>query len=100
MERPKCVLDGEWRSSRTQATDLVITDVIMPEKEGIETIRELQRDFPDTKIIAISGGGRINAQHILDTVRRFGVTHTLAKPVDREELLRAIQELLCVPAPA
>jgi YesN/AraC family two-component response regulator len=80
----------------TKAVDLVITDIIMPEKEGIETIRELQRDFPSVKIIAISGGGRINAQHILEAARSFGVTHTLAKPLGRSELLKAIQELLDV----
>ena len=79
---------------RTEGIDLVITDIIMPDKEGIETIRELQRDFPHIKIIAISGGGRINARHILDAARRFGVTHTLAKPFGPNELLEAIAELM------
>lgn len=45
--------------------DLVITDIFMPEKEGLETIRELKRDFPDVKIIAISGGGGNTTPHIL-----------------------------------
>ena len=83
---------------RTEPIDLVITDIIMPEKEGIETIIEIQRDFPDVKIIAISGGGRIGAQHILKTAESFGVTHTFAKPFGQEGLLKAIKELLGVPA--
>ena len=43
---------------REKLTDLIITDIFMPEKEGIQTIKELKRDFPEAKIIAISGGGR------------------------------------------
>lgn len=84
---------------QTEPIDLVITDIIMPEKEGIETIRELQRDFPHIKIIAISGGGRINAQHILEAARSFGVTHTLAKPLTQQALLGAIEQLVGGAAP-
>ena len=82
---------------RTESIDLIITDIIMPDKEGIETIRELQRDFPSVKIIAISGGGRIAAQHILEAARSFGVTHTLVKPICKKELLLATQALLSGP---
>jgi len=85
---------------RADPTDLVITDIIMPEKEGIEIIRELQHDFPTVKIIAISGGGRISGEDYLKTARRFGVEHTFTKPFEREALLEAIQELLGVPASA
>ncbi len=79
---------------RAQPTDLVITDIIMPEQEGIETIRELKRDFPDVKIIAISGGGRIDSKDYLELAGQFGVTRTFGKPLDREEFLAALEELL------
>lgn len=79
---------------RTLPTDLVITDIIMPEQEGIETIRELKRDFPDVKIVAISGGGRIDSKDYLCLAEQFGVTATFGKPLDREEFLAAIEELL------
>ena len=79
---------------RQTPTDLIITDIIMPEKEGIETILELRREFPDVKIIAISGGGRFDPDVYLDAAGKFGVARTFRKPVDRKELLDAIQELL------
>ena len=81
---------------RQSPTDLVITDIIMPEKEGVETIMELKRDFPDVKIIAISGGSRgIDAHNCLSYVERL-VTRTFTKPFEPKELLEAIQELLGV----
>lgn len=79
---------------RDEPTDLVITDIIMPEKEGIETIMELKRDFPDVKIIAISGGGRVVPGNYLEIAHRLGADRTFAKPFDRVELLEAIQQLL------
>ncbi len=79
---------------RDEPTDLVITDIIMPDKEGIETIMELKRDFPDVRIIAISSGGRVVPGNYLEIARRLGVDRTFAKPFDRAELLEAIQQLL------
>jgi len=79
---------------RENPTDLVITDLIMPEKDGIETIMELRRDFPDVKIIAISGGGHIDAELYLSMARRLGVQRTFAKPIERAELLKSVRELL------
>ncbi|MDY6971932.1 MAG: response regulator [Thermodesulfobacteriota bacterium] len=73
---------------------LIITDILMPEKEGVETIMELKKKFPDIKIIAISGGGRMGPEPYLRMARSTGAMRTLAKPVDREEMLRAIRELL------
>ena len=79
---------------RQAPTELIIIDIIMPEKEGVETIIELRRDFPDVKIIAISGGGRLNPKGYLDAAEKFGAARTFSKPFDREELLEVIQELL------
>jgi CheY-like chemotaxis protein len=70
------------------------TDLIMPEKEGIETIMELRRHFPDVKIIAISGGGQIDAEQYLSMAQKLGVQKTFAKPVVRAELLKVVRELL------
>ncbi len=82
------------RIYRENPSDLIVTDLLMPEKEGIETIAELRRDFPDVKIIAISGGGRLDPEQYLRMAKSFGAQYTFAKPVEREELLKAIQELL------
>lgn len=88
--------DGEEgiRLYNEKPMDLIITDIIMPEKEGIETIIELRRSFPDVKIIAISGGGLINAEDHLQMAKDFGAIHTLTKPFGREKLLEAIREVL------
>jgi DNA-binding NtrC family response regulator len=74
--------------------DLVITNILMPEKEGLEMIQEMRRDDPGIKIIAISGGGQIGPADYLEIARRFGATRTFSKPFDRKELLAAVEELL------
>jgi len=79
---------------RQAPTDLVITDIIMPEKEGVETIFELRHDFPNIKIIAISGGSRnFDAQDCLGYAKQVGVSFAFSKPFDMKELLGAISEL-------
>jgi PAS domain S-box-containing protein len=82
------------RLYRENPADLVITDIIMPEKEGIETIRELKRDFPEVKIIAISGGGRIGPDSYLKMAKGLGAQRTLTKPLERDELLKTVRELI------
>ena len=74
--------------------DLVITDLIMPEREGIETIRELRKDNPEIKIIAISGGGSVEPEQYLSMAKRLGVKRTFSKPFKREEILGAVKELI------
>jgi len=74
--------------------DLIITDLVMPHKEGLETIMELRKKFPDIKIIAISGGGRIDPDEYLRIAKKFGAQRTFTKPIDKDELLLAIEELL------
>jgi CheY-like chemotaxis protein len=74
-----------------QGVDLVITDLVMPEQEGLETLQRLRVKRPDLPVIAISGafGGSF-----LKTASRFGATATLAKPIDPETLLHAVREAL------
>ena len=79
---------------RQEPVDLVITDLIMPEKEGIETIRELRRDFPQLKIVAISGGGRISANGYLNVAKTIGADHTFSKPFELKELIGTVKDLL------
>lgn len=74
--------------------DLVITDLIMPEKEGIETIAEIRRTHASLPILAISGGGRIGPSDYLETARYLGADATLAKPFARQELLTTVDSLL------
>ena len=71
--------------------DLVITDIIMPDKEGIETIIELRAMDPDAKIIAISGGGRIGASDYLELAKRLGANKVIPKPLNSEKLLQAVE---------
>ncbi len=79
---------------KREAPDLVITDIIMPEKEGLEMVWELKRDHPGCKIIAISGGGRADPADYLNTALALGADRILAKPFERRELLAIVDELL------
>jgi DNA-binding NtrC family response regulator len=73
---------------------LVITDIIMPEKEGLETIREMKRSSSDLKIIAMSGGGKISADNYLETARIFGASRLIEKPFSQKQLLSYVEELI------
>lgn len=79
---------------RENDVDLVITDLIMPEKEGLEMIMELKTDFPDIKIIAMSGGAQMGPEGYLQLADALGAQRTLKKPIAREDLLAAIEEIL------
>jgi len=79
---------------RERPFDLILMDLIMPEQEGLETIIELRRDFPDVKIIAISGGGWGTAADYLVIARKFGAILTLEKPITPADLLHAVDQLL------
>ena len=79
---------------RQQPADLVITDLVMPEKEGIETIIELKSDYPQVKIIAISGGGKVIPEIYLEMAEKLGASYTIKKPFQRAEILEAVHNLL------
>ena len=74
--------------------DLVITDIIMPDKDGFETIIELKRICPDIKIIAMSGMGLGMIEPCLKTAKFSGAEYALAKPFEISNLLTAVYELL------
>lgn len=75
---------------------VVVTDIMMPDKDGIEVIRTVKKRWPDLPIIAISGGGMSPGDDILTIARVLGATETLPKPFDIADLSKAI--LRAVPA--
>ncbi len=79
---------------RDERTELIITDIFMPEKDGIELIRELKKEFPTVRIISMSGGGRKSEFAFLKIAETFGADRSLSKPFERQEVLEAIQELV------
>jgi CheY-like chemotaxis protein len=82
------------RLYREKPAELIVTDIIMPYKEGLETIRELTAEFPKAKIIAISRGGRLEPEPYLKMAERLGANRIFTKPIEREKLLEAVRELL------
>ena len=88
--------DGEEgiKLQQEKEADLIITDIVMPEKEGLETIQELRRKFPRVEIIAISGGGQIGADEYLDLAKRFGAACCLNKPILPNELVETVSTVL------
>lgn len=83
---------------KTHDFDLVITDMIMPVKDGLKFIMELVRDYPTINILAISGGGAIKADRYLTMAGYLGDIATLEKPFKREALLDIVQERIGKPA--
>jgi len=79
---------------RQNPADLIITDLIMPNKDGIGMIIDLRKEFPDVKIIAMSGGGLNKPDGYLKGAKKLGAACTLTKPIDREEMLNAVRETL------
>jgi CheY-like chemotaxis protein len=79
---------------RERRVELVITDMLMPEMDGVETIVALRRDYPDIKIIAVSGGGVVSSGNYLRLAKGLGAQFVLPKPFTASEILDAIQNLL------
>ena len=74
--------------------DVVVTDIIMPVKDGLETIAELRRRFPNAKIIAISGGTRPSGAGALNAAKALGADRFLAKPFRQKDILVTVDELM------
>lgn len=77
--------------------DLVITDIVMPDREGVEMIGELRRIAPQVPIISMSGGGAVGGTLFLELADKLGATRTLAKPIRNADLTQAVQECLSGP---
>jgi CheY-like chemotaxis protein len=82
------------RVFRENPADLVVTDMVMPEMGGVETIAGLKDEYPNAKIIAISGGGRTGPYGYLKLAERFGAERVFPKPIRKAQLIEAVNELL------
>jgi CheY-like chemotaxis protein len=82
-------------AQRARPADVVITDIFMPNQDGLETIEQFRKDYPDLKLIVMSGDGKLVKQstHFL-TAREMGAHGVLSKPFDEDELLRVIRDVL------
>jgi DNA-binding response OmpR family regulator len=79
--------------------DIVLTDIFMPNRDGIEIIKELKHSSPLTKIIAMTGGGKLRMMEIASAAQVLGADYVLDKPFDSESLLTAINAVLVTPLP-
>ena len=88
--------DGQEAVALFQAcrADIVITDILMPNKEGIQTIGELRQLDPGVKIIAMSGGGRVKNASFLDVAKQLGAHETLKKPFQMTQLQQLVAKVL------
>jgi CheY-like chemotaxis protein len=82
------------RAHRQRPVDLVLCDNFMPRKEGLETVRQLRREFPDLRIVAMSGGGRMLGKGFLSDALLFGAKAALEKPFGRDQLLEVVRAAL------
>lgn len=83
---------GGIELQRKKSCELLICDLIMPVQEGIETITQFKDEFPAVGVIAISGGGKIGAESYLTVAKQLGAWKVFMKPIDRERLVRAVNE--------
>jgi DNA-binding response OmpR family regulator len=86
--------DGKQGANLCRATppDLVITDIYMPNRDGLEVIMDLRQSCPQTRVIAISG--QVTTKNMLSAASTLGAVRTLAKPFQPQELLAAVEEVL------
>jgi DNA-binding NtrC family response regulator len=78
----------------TSSFDLIISDVIMPDCDGIELVMAIRRKFPEVPVIIMSGGGRVQANHYLNLAEKLGAARVFEKPFDTAALRNAVSELL------
>jgi DNA-binding response OmpR family regulator len=86
--------DEGLRTARREAVDLIVVDILMPGKDGLETIMDLRRSQTSAKIIAMSGGGAFHLTEALNWAQRIGAQRTLRKPFTPAELVGAVRGCL------
>jgi DNA-binding response OmpR family regulator len=91
--------DAGLRLQHEHPADLVLVDIFMPERDGLEVIKALRTEILQPQIIAMSGGGRTGQIEVLRAAATFGVARTLLKPFQPRDLLTAIREVLGERAP-
>jgi DNA-binding NtrC family response regulator len=82
------------RIYRERRTEVVVTDLLMPDRDGLELILDLRREDRNVRVIAFSGGGEVSPEGYLYIARLFGARRTLTKPFSAEEFLEAISQSL------
>lgn len=82
------------RLFKENPSDLVVTDIVMPNKEGLETIMELKKESPNVKIVAMSGGGKIAPDSYLQMAKGLGAVQSFSKPFGIKTFLSAVKEIL------
>jgi YesN/AraC family two-component response regulator len=88
--------DGEEgiKTYKQESPDLVITDIVMPNQDGIGAIMSLSKEFPEIKIIAVSGGGIGQPHDYLQLAKGLGANQVFTKPIDNQEFLKVVSNLL------
>jgi DNA-binding response OmpR family regulator len=79
---------------RRERPDLLVTDIVMPVKEGLQTILEIRQEWPDMKIIAISGGSRTERHDFLEIARQLGAWDVIVKPFDVDDFVARVGRCL------
>lgn len=91
-----CAADGKegLLLLETKTPDLVITDIMMPDTDGLEVVLSMRDKHPEIPVIAISGGITFSGMDFLPLVKKFGAIKVLYKPIELGDLLEKIHELL------
>ena len=82
------------QAAETKLFDLIVSDIVMPEKEGLETIIEIRGKKKNLPVIVISGGGKVTADEYLNLAKVFGADYTFKKPIELDQFLEAVRHCL------
>ena len=83
-----------WTNTYDEGADIVISDILMPVKDGLEVIQELRQDNPDVRLIAMTAYDKEGEIGYLQLAEEYGADRAFSKPIPAEDLLHAVSELL------